>query len=1784
MSDTGQPQDSNAVSDIEQVKAQLQFDNSRLENEVHRLNRQIGQLKSSLEGAQRETKAASEELQTTKTQLEQVQQELHQQSTRTSMHATQETQLREQVNQMREEKRELLAQIAERRDQLDNRAIEVTRLNEIIQDLRQQRANEQEELAKLRSQSSVSDVSEHMLKQSLELAKNQVKWLDEELAKTQTEMQQARTELARSSTTGRAEATRLRAEIESLGEQIEEMRQRNISLERQLRAKAESERAIKEQQTEQTEQFRREMAAQKKLCAEWERTTEAAKKHVRSVEDSLRELESHQHDNEERAREAVELMERRVEELELENSKLRETADKLAADLDTANKLLHEATKSQTALLSPTATVAAKLQQRQGSQGGLNITKLYTEKVALEDQLRSANSEIACLREGMEQILLEIEERGPIIAAEREEYQLLLKDADKIAQDLSAAREESATHADALRKLQKKHDLVERQLAVEQQQTRDLGRQVSRLLRSVEEARSGGRPLPERREAPAAVVPEQDEEEHLNEVDRVITQNLVTFSDITELVSQNRRLLRTTRELALQVAQEETQQQNKEGESESEMKDALEQAETMLDRLSLELEGTKTRMSVLERERDMLKNMRAPEPTFSSKAPARSLSPSPPPPLEQEGIAKPKAPRSASKRVSAPVAESGDDAPGSLAQLQADFDTYVTEARKTRAQLEEDLATHQAELSELRVCAGKAEAQSAFDADRIQMLTRDLEARQQEIDHLRTATVRLHRQVEQYEKQLETHGNEMANERVELSKLRRQNTLLEAECDNLRRNDERHRAEEQRLSAERSSLTQILENTTRMREEWQRASEEQVVQARERLAAAYKDADALRDELKNVRDAGERAQFKFDSELRELRGQIQQREERASQLQDQIVAGKELQAKIQGERREVEVARDALQRQVAELEERIRSQEELVQRVQGQGQAVSKESLLNIQLQDARSQLVTLTSELDATRQRAEDYRQLATANDAALKELTDTYDQYKAKTDQVAAEQAARVAELESALEKATKELNECRSTLEATTAKLRSAQANMSEQKDIYTERLDKLDAESKQKDRAIESLRGDLARREESARSLQQQYEKEVVMHADVIKSALVTREKLMETRKQLDMVAGELQASRKHGVTLQEKLNEAHKKASGDVKEVESRLAEARRQNSLLLAHLESIGHEVPDISKDPEQSATDAAAVSSEGAPAAGTSEGSQRGLRDVIVYLRRERDLAAAQLELSQQEAQRWRQQNTHTQQMLDDVRNELLQYTPIGDGSSGATHDAASSSQNPGASRRGAVDTIPAGEGPITLTAAQRQACRHQIEQAQLLRESNSVLRNDLNTARRRLASIETELTRVRDREVPQLRSTNATLQAQLEAATVQVSQLEGMCEHWKQRHEKVLAKYEMIEPEEYEALKRDSQGLKDTVSRLEQENSQLRSKAEQVPVEAQKAKGLQSEIARLRQRIEALEQQLAREQQATETRVKALQDELSAMETGAQAAAKEAAENKAKFDKLHGVFQKLRQQSVEKLELSNKVIQGHEATIQALNAQIASLESAQPLNTESTGALADTEAFKRLESEVAVLASDKDRALADYQKLASDLQQTQMALEQARAELAAKQAQPSDAAAAADVGGDAAGSLAEIGRLQAALAASEAKVKEYETQLEQLKARALKYARDNKVLQSKAAELEKKLSESGAGEGAGLKQQLEAAQKQLAEADAKIEQAQNNAKKTAELRSRLQISKANKRADDLAKQVEELQAKIGVLEGSGGSASLKRPGEATDGPAKKPHVEEAK
>jgi hypothetical protein len=72
-------------------------------------------------------------------------------------------------------------------------------------------------------------------------------------------------------------------------------------------------------------------------------------------------------------------------------------------------------------------------------------------------------------------------------------------------------------------------------------QVADLGQQVTVLLREVESARFGGRPMP---------IDDTGDTSFSGDADAVITKRLVSFKDVRELQQRNAELLAVVREIS----------------------------------------------------------------------------------------------------------------------------------------------------------------------------------------------------------------------------------------------------------------------------------------------------------------------------------------------------------------------------------------------------------------------------------------------------------------------------------------------------------------------------------------------------------------------------------------------------------------------------------------------------------------------------------------------------------------------------------------------------------------------------------------------------------------------------------------------------------------------------------------------------------------------------------------------------------------------------------------------------------------------------------------------------------------------------------------------------------------------------------------------------------------------------------------------------------------------------------------------------------------------------------
>ena len=186
------------------------------------------------------------------------------------------------------------------------------------------------------------------------------------------------------------------------------------------------------------------------------------------------------------------------------------------------------------------------------------MTDVYNELISKEDALREVNGEVQRLQAFMTQILTEIEQKAPLVAQQRKDYERALESHDDLSRRLEVALRSSGRLERELESCTRERDAHALEKHEQERLIADLNRQVQILLKENMNAGSGaagdcGRillsssvgkvgPSPGYRDgAPNAQVATADD---------VISENLVTFKNIRELQVRNQQLLRVIRRLS----------------------------------------------------------------------------------------------------------------------------------------------------------------------------------------------------------------------------------------------------------------------------------------------------------------------------------------------------------------------------------------------------------------------------------------------------------------------------------------------------------------------------------------------------------------------------------------------------------------------------------------------------------------------------------------------------------------------------------------------------------------------------------------------------------------------------------------------------------------------------------------------------------------------------------------------------------------------------------------------------------------------------------------------------------------------------------------------------------------------------------------------------------------------------------------------------------------------------------------------------------------------------------
>lgn len=1037
-------------------------------------------------------------------------------------------------------------------------------------------------------------------------------------------------------------------------------------------------------------------------------------------------------------------------------------------------------------------------------KGGLSMTQMYSEYNTAKAELEAERRRNEKLSSTIDDMIQDLETRQPEIEELRADHDRLESDIVEMSSLVDTVGKERDQSKKETKRWEGQVEGLMREGEVLRQQLRDLSSQVKILLLEVHIHDQGLEDLSveDRTQLEQVARGEIDVDglEGTTDTNRFISQHLATFKNINDLQAQNTNLLKLTRELGERMEGEEARRKrSEEAQTEQELLSLREKVERFKD----EMQSMVTQSQSYIRERDMFRRMlshRGRLPPGSDLASMFGES--------VDGGAAPATPSRGGLQNSieqSPTSKDLADYAKLLKDLQSHFDAYRQESATDRATLKGQVDSLSKQNGELRGEAARSNSQVTLAHERYEMLQSNYGMLKTENNELQKRSQTLSDSAAKQDLRIQQVAEDLVEAKGLLESMRNENANLKAEKEFWRTVEKRLSEDNEGLLNDRTRLNALntgLQNLLNEREqsdsEIRRKLQGQVDNLESELQSTKR---KLSDETEDGKRMALRKEYEHD-----------QSQKRIDDLVASFSAARE-------ELIEARTTRDHLQARVDELSIELKSAEERIHVLQarptahsatiaaagqdeqvanGDDQSFSREQELAVEVSELNRDLELTQSELENAKSQVEQYKAISQASEEELQSLNDTHDQYRQEMDKEIEEKDAKIRELQQRIEDISSELSTTHSEL----SNLRTQQAEqmrrMEEQRIAFEAELAQLKDQDDRHATAAQFHQADLKAQAEIAQRAQQNYENELVKHAEAAKALQKVRNDYNQLKLEAVEMKTEVESTRTSMAQSEESWADAKERYERELADLRSRREDVNAQNKLLHQQLENVTSQISALQQK-RQTASESEEESTVGSAASGLND-----LQELIKYIRREKEIVDIQLELSSQEAKRFKQQLDYTQSQLDETRLKLNQQ-----------RRAESDSERNALSHNKLMETVT---------------------ELNLFRESSVTLRNE---ARQAQASLAEKSKRV-DELIGQIQPLQARvreLENDKETQEGEKKLLQEDRDRWEQRTQNILQKYDRIDPAELEALKEQIATLQKERDELLASKQALQEQVDRIP-----------------------------------------------------------------------------------------------------------------------------------------------------------------------------------------------------------------------------------------------------------------------------------------------------------------------------------------------------------
>ncbi|KAK1755662.1 nucleo protein TPR [Echria macrotheca] len=1256
---------------------------------------------------------------------------------------------------------------------------EVTNLNQSVQ-AAQTAANS----AKFREES---------LKQELEAARKSTDWYETELKTKTAEALKFRKEKGARI----AELQRLnddaKSNIESLTRSEQLLRKRLDEAQSKAEEALTKVQQLQEAAARAEESFKQELESSRRLVELKDQQSKTHRDRLKEVELRLEQVKD----------DGAEEVRRIRRELEQEKEQHQQTVQQYH-DLQTEADRLRAVLESQEAAASGPQTprangsffnrpsspfgTPASMRGKSSLRASDALEELFTVKGQLAGEKRRSKK----LQEDLDDAVTLLEAKLPEIDELNAESDRLRNEVIQMSEVMQTSYEERDAAIKAARKAESSASTALTEAKILRAQIRDLSTQIHVLIFNIHAQEKGLDNLTDEEAAQFERLQRGEVAENalddMSDTHQFITQKFVAFKDIYELQAKNQELLRVTRELADKMENEEAiaaKQQAAQDHHE------VEELRSTVSNLQDEVHSLTVRMKSYMTERDMFRRMLQQKANPAEIHAALGTS------------------TDSQRPVLASIEQNSsvDDADlnQTLRELQAQFDSYRNDQATDRNAMKTQIDRLSAEKSSLQSEIARISSQLTLATERYNMLDSNFKAAQSEKQELQKRNQILSEAAAKQDMRTQQVAEDLVEARGIVESLRNENANLKAEKTLWKSIQERLNHDNENLAQEKTRLNGLLTNQQSLLNERELTESETKRRLQNQIDSLEAELSTTKRKLAEEVEEGKKTQLRKEFDAQQFQKRIDELTVTIGQIKEESVA--------------IKTTRDHLQARVSELEIEVKNAQDRADRLRpiptsrsqpaGASQADTESQArieeLENEVIELRNALELANVQLENAKQQTENFKQLSREMEEELASLGEAQEQYRHEMDTAMAAKDQTITELQQRVEALTSELSNSNNELNL----LRDSQADIGrkfeEKERLLTSEITRLKEDEERYKEIARFHQQDLRAQAEIASKAQQDYEQELVKHAEAAKLLQQIRVEHNELKTQSAAWKAEAESARVSLAQAEQSWDERRQQLEQEISEIKARRDDISAQNKLLHQQLDSVTSQISSLQQSRGQGEM---AVDS---PAAADS--AAEGLRELVNYLRREKEILEVQYDLKVQEARRLQQQYEYSQSQLDEARLKLEQE------------------------RRSQADSA--------RNSLTHKELMDKLNELNLIRESNVTLRNENQRAQ---AQLEQKAIKIEELEgkIQPLEARIGELELDQSFKEAEIKQLQEAREGLQKRIESILSKYGQADSHETEQLKATITSLEAERDALKQAEPALQEKLKEVEatLEAERAR----------------------------------------------------------------------------------------------------------------------------------------------------------------------------------------------------------------------------------------------------------------------------------------------------------------------------------------------------